>query len=1232
METILLFVLVHHLIIGGIGFAIGYAVTRGKARKQVVATPPSSHRERTSDIVLAEIERADVLAIIGADAQKRLRDFYQSPNMEQTTPRPATERRATDVAQATTAPLGPALSELSMPVADSGSTPAPAMAKPAHSIPRPAPRREVRKRTPVQLDPALVLLYLGAFLIVTAGLIYASFNWDELEGAQRLGLLTASTLAFVLVGMLLLPNTRLRPAGETFIGIGALLIPSNIIATVTILSGTPLRATLALQIGAALATLLYTFFSFRPGSAIYRYAAAISATIAIGVLPASLGAHRSWALPMIALAPSLLLAIIDRVGPSAQRFWIPTLQAAPVVAALAVVAPPVVGMPPGQDEIVIAAVLAGAAVTVGAFAAIRDHSLLGTGALVIALASVALAASWLDIEAARMTLTAWFGVSMLMLVTYGPRLYHTTLAPLVTVTSILGFGLTLMAPGIDGWNDSSWSIGSAFGLVAVGWALVAVVRHWWWLLTPSLVLGFIAHVGALDLLELLDGEEWTIPLRLLPGLIAAVALPALIRTRGTLDARRRQSFFLWIGFGVLTVPLGSMTIQDAPQDEPVSRMVAVGFLLLFALAAIVAAQQHHRVLALVAAAGWLVSAAVTALAPVPLDEVYRWPMFAGAIGLIGLLTPVIEGRAWWRRVRALRWPTLVFTVAAIVAASPMVVLAIDLIAGIRTLDESPWWLGYTSIFAGAALVLGWYTLYRHPNVLTTLSAINAILAIGLALRAGVDTFQPDPLIWPAIGIALALIAALGAVRLDDTESGMAHRWSGWVAVVSALILLPSLGRAVPDTVAYIASGWADVTIEHGDEPRWWVPTLFALIALTLTGHVIGKHRDSTLCSVATAIFGIFTIALLTRMITTDLFVLTIAGLLIGIAGTALAQMLPRGSASRYLQGWRSLARPLQLVAAISLVVNATAGLDGTIGPWRNVVLYSGLAAVAAIASVRLRKPTMLYASTSSLGMAVLFVLLSPQVSALDGMLIPVAISWILVAISIAPKLTGRWARPLYSSGWVFGAVPIVYAASRTQQMWEGDSSIYQRGTVAILSLSLAIGLTALVRRSPARGTAAVVLAMAAAIRQVATYEPESLQPYAIVLAATLAVIGGMWHRWPSRSSPLYALAGVVLVGVPLVESFTIGGTTDAFIAGGYALLVVGLGLIVRRQAPVAVGVIGVTLVVLRQLVDTARAFESWQILAGAGAILLIGGTLILAIRDTFRRWIESAREFWATLR
>jgi hypothetical protein len=408
--------------------------------------------------------------------------------------------------------------------------------------------------------------------------------------------------------------------------------------------------------------------------------------------------------------------------------------------------------------------------------------------------------------------------------------------------------------------------------------------------------------------------------------------------------------------------------------------------------------------------------------------------------------------------------------------------------------------------------------------------------------------------------------------------------------------------------------------------------LLAFVALTAASHITGLRRDIAALSIATVLGADLSIALTMRMASTDLFAWTVAGMVFG--GVALLAALRLGHVSedrRYLTALGGLMRLMPLTGVVALAANIAGGFEGSIDPIKNVVLYAIVAVVVAGASIRLRLPNALYGSATSLALAIVFLLLVPGVDTLNAMLVPVAVSWVLTAVSLAPRLAAAWWKPLERSAWGFGAIPIAFGLADAGAAWTLDSDIYQRVTLSIMSLALAVGLTALVRREPIRGTAAVTLVTVAALRQVATYEPDSWQPFSITLAVALGVLGMLWHRSPVRSNPLYGLAGAVLVGVPFVESFTIGGTADAFIAGGLAVAVVVLGLIVRRQPPVAVGVIGVTLVVLRQLVDTAMAFESWQILGATGAALLIGGTIILAVRDTLRRWWESGRRYWSTL-
>ncbi len=1363
------------LILLAFGFVIGYMVARrtneSDLQRKTIDHP--AHPEQVSDpgpsesrraIILREIDSDTFASIVGPDLQRQLRDQYlgrvqESPRAEETeSPAPAPPAIITpdSVPEAASEPIyGP-------PVPVAPPAPAHPVASPDRSLPRPrAPRQ------PIRLDPAQVLLYLGAFLIVAAGLIYASFNWDQLEGGQKLALLAATTVGFIVVGLALLGNDRVRPAAETFVGIGALLIPSNIIAAVTILSDTPLRATLALQIGAVLATLLYAVFGWRTSATIYRYAAVISASIAIGVLPASLGAHRGWALPLLALAPALVIGAIDRLGERARPYRIPALRAAIGIPLIALAAAPVVGLPPAHDQWCLVAIFAGMAVSFGVVASMTRLAMPGYGSIVATLIAVVIATTGPDAEALRLAIPAVAGLLLLLLAMRGPRFYRTTLGQATTLGSVIAFGLAAIAPDPpDGEADrlATWAIAAAPGVIAAGWALIAVARRWSGLMLPAIVLAYVSHGLALDRLDRFDSATAFLAW-MLPGTIVAATIPALAARLSGLPEQRSHSFFLWLGFGAISLAMGSLPILAMGVLDRPTRALGVGYLLVFMVAAVVAAQQHRQRLPLAIAAGWLVAAVLVTLAPVPVADVYRWPLLAGIFSALALAMPLLEAATWWRRPGNLRWPTLVLSGAAGVTAAPMLIWIGELFIERQSLDDARWWLAYILTLAVAAVVFGLYARYRYPLATTAVSAVTGILAISMALRAGVIRFDPDPLIWPAIGIGIGLAFAIAADRLDRRQLVLATLWSRWVAGYAALLLLLSLLWAVAQTVGYIFAAWTSATVAHGDEPIWWTPFLVAYVAMALTAHWLARRRsdplltigiavsatsaalaaslvlsagmarfepepliwtaiglalatlvaaaalrisdlrtevarrwsvavalmavvlavpsllwaipntlaclasgwtdidiphgddfrwwlpllgayiflalaanwaarryDLALPTVVTAASGLTGIALATRMITTDTFTWTVVGLAIGVAAlVAWAVLRGDDGPSGYRAGWIAVARVVAALVPISLAVNVVAGIAGEIDPWRNVALYAVLTIGAAVASVRMRLPEGLYASTGALGLTVLFILLTPQVSTTDGLLIPAAIAWVLVVGSLAPRLSLPWSRPLEYSGYAFGAAPILVPMLRAELAWSLDSTVYQRVTMAFVSLGLVTGLAAMVRRSPVRASVAIPLVMVGALRQVATYEPASWQPYAIVLAIALAATGLAWRRTSRVSDPLYATAGAVLIGVPFVESFTIGGTIDAFIAGGYAILVVVLGLVVRRQEPVAVGVVGVTLVALRQLVDTAMAYESWQVLGIAGAILLIGGTIILVIRDSLRRWWESGRRLWETL-
>lgn len=70
-----------------------------------------------------------------------------------------------------------------------------------------------------------LLLYIGAFLVVAAASIFVGFQWETIPGIVKAILLTMLTVGFFACGMWFYTIPKIKTAGYTFIGIGALLIP-----------------------------------------------------------------------------------------------------------------------------------------------------------------------------------------------------------------------------------------------------------------------------------------------------------------------------------------------------------------------------------------------------------------------------------------------------------------------------------------------------------------------------------------------------------------------------------------------------------------------------------------------------------------------------------------------------------------------------------------------------------------------------------------------------------------------------------------------------------------------------------------------------------------------------------------------------------------------------------------------------------------------------------------------
>jgi len=70
-----------------------------------------------------------------------------------------------------------------------------------------------------------ILLYIGAFLIVSSAVIFVSFQWESLGGLFKSWFLTGFIGAFLVCGFLFFQSPKIKQAGATFLAIGSILIP-----------------------------------------------------------------------------------------------------------------------------------------------------------------------------------------------------------------------------------------------------------------------------------------------------------------------------------------------------------------------------------------------------------------------------------------------------------------------------------------------------------------------------------------------------------------------------------------------------------------------------------------------------------------------------------------------------------------------------------------------------------------------------------------------------------------------------------------------------------------------------------------------------------------------------------------------------------------------------------------------------------------------------------------------
>lgn len=184
---------------------------------------------------------------------------------------------------------------------------------PGYSPPRPVPAGPSfaeRLGAWTAARQADITLYLGAFLLSIAALTFVGYQGDTMSGPGRFALLAVYTGAFIALGFVLPRWERVREAGAVFLALGAVLTPINFIALRTqALGADTLPADVVWLLGGLVTAGLYFSLAARGHGRWYELPGAAAVVISWGALGAVLNLPAEWFGAWFAAGAALLYTV-----------------------------------------------------------------------------------------------------------------------------------------------------------------------------------------------------------------------------------------------------------------------------------------------------------------------------------------------------------------------------------------------------------------------------------------------------------------------------------------------------------------------------------------------------------------------------------------------------------------------------------------------------------------------------------------------------------------------------------------------------------------------------------------------------------------------------------------------------------------------------------------------------------------------------------------------------------
>jgi hypothetical protein len=191
---------------------------------------------------------------------------------------------------------------------------------PQRRVTRPQPQPAPAQPRPASSQPSFgdwltdqqanLLLYLGAFLILLATVVFVAYSHDQLDPHLETGILVAGTVAFLGAGAFCSGIGRVREAGTVFFGVGALLVPLTFAGAYAFIGNEQLNAETVWLLGSLTTALFYSSVSFTRLGRWYPLPAALA------LLSSLAAAHTLLDLPVATVSIGLLALMIAMDLPS----------------------------------------------------------------------------------------------------------------------------------------------------------------------------------------------------------------------------------------------------------------------------------------------------------------------------------------------------------------------------------------------------------------------------------------------------------------------------------------------------------------------------------------------------------------------------------------------------------------------------------------------------------------------------------------------------------------------------------------------------------------------------------------------------------------------------------------------------------------------------------------------------------------------------------------------------